>query len=133
MIGFGKNVSSSHLNRFADAGGQARTGTTRYYDAADQTSLDAALQMIAKAAIGCDLKLAGAPPNGDANQIFVFFDGQAPAIPRDVGHADGWDYDAATTTVRFYGATCEKLKSGGVSRQSVVFGCPGSGAAPTPR
>jgi hypothetical protein len=65
--------------------------------------------------------------------VFVFFDGAAPAVPRDTTHADGWDYDASTQTVRFYGPTCTKVKSGTVKKQSVVFGCAGGAVPDLPR
>lgn len=131
VVGFGSGVDAKLLDSCAAAGGEARTGTPhKYFDAADQASLDAALDTIAAATLSCDLKLASAPPNGDPNLVYVFFDDAPPAVARDASHTDGWDYDPARQTVTFYGATCARVKSGAIKKESVVFGCPGA-APPT--
>lgn len=122
VVGFGGGVDPAQLNIFAEAGGMT-TGdpNTSYYQAEDQPSLDAALDAIANATIGCVLELASVPEN--AEEIYVFFDDEPTAIPRDPNHGDGWDYDPNTNQITFYGPTCELLKSGQVTDVDVVFGC----------
>jgi hypothetical protein len=136
VIGFGSDVDPILLDSLAVIGGHPKTGGMhQYYDVTDQTSLDTALKNIAQSTMSCDLKLASPPPGGDAGLIYVFFDGAGPAIARNTTHTDGWDYDPGTQIVRFYGATCNQMKSGAVGKTSVVFGCPGAppGSAPAPR
>jgi len=134
VVGFGSGVDDAFMDQLAQAGGHPRVGAAHaYYDAADLPSLSTALATIGQASLSCDLKLAAPPPNGDPSLLFVFFDGQSPGIARDPSHANGWDYDAATTSIRFFGATCAALRSGAVQRESVVVGCGAGGVAPTPR
>jgi hypothetical protein len=46
-------------------------------------------------------------------------------VPRDPNHTSGWDYDALTNSITFYGATCDQLQSGTVSSVRVDWGCAG--------
>lgn len=134
VVGFGSGVDDAFMDQLAQAGGHPRVGAAHaYYDAADEPSLSAALATIGQASLSCDLKLATPPPNGDATLLYVFFDGKAPGVARDPSHVNGWDYDPTSTSIRFFGATCDALKSGSVTRESVVVGCGTGGAAPTPR
>lgn len=136
VIGFGGGVDANALNSFALAGGQpnpaappdagANPTPPFYYNAANESELTAALSSIAKKTLSCSLKLASAPPGGDATLINVFYDKKPTPVPA-VGEAGThWTYDAATTSVTFVGADCEALKAGTVSDISVAFGCPGS-------
>jgi hypothetical protein len=120
VIGFGGQVNAKQLNSFAVAGGHP-TGvmSKEYYDAADQMSLDAALQTIASQTFGCVYKLQTVPP--DPQQVYSFFD--RSGVMRDPSHANGWDYDPTTNTVTFYGAACTQLRSGTVTVLDIVFGC----------
>jgi hypothetical protein len=115
------------MNLFADAGG-VPTGDalTRYYRAEDQTSLDAALNAIARKTLGCKVALDSVPP--DPTTIFVFFNNDATPIPQDPTHTTGWDYDAAANAITYYGSTCDVLQAGTVVDVDIVFGC----AQPTP-
>jgi hypothetical protein len=121
VIGFGSEVDPDQLNKCAEAGGVPNTvGTTKYYDAQDAASLDQALAAIAaKAALSCTLELKTVPP--DPSKIYVFFDKQDAT--RDPNHLNGWDYDAATNRIIFYGKACDDLKNGVVTKVDVVFGC----------
>lgn len=120
VLGFGTGIDPVQMNIFADAGGVPAGDPTKYYDAADQASLDAALDVIANKTLGCVFSLDQEPPNPD--EIFVFFDNK-DKILEDPTHAMGWDYDPATNQVTFYGATCDKLKAGEVTDVDIVFGC----------
>jgi hypothetical protein len=121
VVGFGGAVDAASLNSFAMAGGvPSADPTTKYYQADDQASLDAALALIASQTIGCVFKLDPAPP--DPSKVYVFFD-NTQSIAQDPTHTDGWDYDPASQQVTFYGASCDKLKNGDVTDVDIVFGC----------
>lgn len=126
VLGFGSGVDAAQMNKFAVAGGvPAMGGANKFYNAADQASLDAALATIAQQTLSCSYTLDTVPK--DPTAIFVFFD-NVTKIARDATHMDGWDYDAATNQVTFYGASCDSLKSGTVKDVDIVLGCD----APTP-
>lgn len=118
VIGFGSGIDPMQMNKFAVAGGVPNS-MPKYYDASDQASLEAALDIIADATIGCKFVLTETPP--DSDQIYVFFD--KVSVPRDPTHMNGWDYDPATNTVEFFGPSCDALKAGTVTDVAVVFGC----------
>lgn len=121
VIGFGADLTTdpSALMRMAVAGG---TGTP--YNASSAAALDSALESIAAEIIppSCTIMLEGAAR--DPRLFQVSFDG-GPLIPRNESRTSGWDYDAATNTITFYGADCDRLQAGGVVRVDVDFGCPG--------
>ena len=120
MLGFGDEIDPVQMNKLAEAGGVPAGDPTKYYDASDQASLDAALKTIADKTLGCTFSLDEAPPSSD--EIFVFFN-NVDSIARDATHLKGWDYDAANNQVTFYGETCDKLKTGEVTDVDIVFGC----------
>jgi hypothetical protein len=128
VVGFGgSDIDPQALNAFADAGGTALQNSPKhYYDAADAVALDQAIAAIANQAMSCTYALE--KPVDDPNQLYVFLNNDPKSIPRDATHADGWDYDAATNSVTFYGAACDLLKSGKVSDVDLVYGC----SEPTP-
>jgi hypothetical protein len=122
VVGFGAGVDVNQMNEFADAGGMpSGDPTNHFYLADDQASLDAALLAIATATLSCTFTLGEIPP--DPSQIYVFFDNDPAGIAADPSHMQGWDYDAATNQVTFYGATCDAIKAGTVSDVDIVFGC----------
>ncbi len=126
VIGFALGTDTGNMDQFAEAGGVPNmSGSNKFYDAADQASLDAVLDAIAKQTLGCSFTLDKTPPNVD--EIYVFFD-NANKVPRDPAHTSGWDYDAATNQVTFYGQYCDDLKNNVVKDVDIVFSCD----APTP-
>ncbi len=128
VIGFGgTDIDPAALNAFANAGGAPiNNGMTHYYDAADAVSLDQALAAIATQAMSCTYALDSTLE--DPDKLFVFFNNQPTTIPRDPLHLAGWDYDAPTNSVTFYGTFCDDLKSGKVTDVDLVYGC----SEPTP-
>lgn len=114
------------LNAMADAGGRARVGTPRYYNAASATELVNELGRVTQALADCTLRLDAAPP--DPNLVDVRLDGHS--LYHDVRHANGWDWgDDTHRQIVFHGPTCDEIRSsGGGSRIVAAFGCP----APTP-
>ncbi len=121
VLGFGGGFAGdpTTLQRMATAGG---TGTP--YNARDAATLTTALNMIAAGIVrpSCTIMLDGSTRNPQLFQ--VSFDA-GPLIPRDVGHGSGWDYDAATNTITFYGNECTAVESGTVTQIHVDYGCPG--------
>ncbi len=121
VVGFGSDVDATMLNNMAVAGGTARNSTPRYYQADDQTTLNAAFNSIAMGAIGCDFKLAKAPP--DPSKIFVYVGGQQ--IPRDTTRKVGWDYNsAANDRITLYGTVCDAVANNPGTKVQIIYGCP---------
>jgi hypothetical protein len=122
VIGFGGAVDVAQMNILAKAGGvPSADPVTKYYKAEDQASLDAALSAIATKTLSCSYALMDKPPSPD--QIFVFLNNDPKGVLADKTHMTGWDYDAMTNQVTFYGATCDTIKSGTVTDLDIVFGC----------
>jgi len=107
------------MDAFATAGGVPASGATKFYDAADQASLDAALKTIAAKTLSCSYALDMKPPSPD--EIYVFLNDQK--VMKDTSHMSGWDYDAAANQIVFYGQSCDDLKSGAVDDIDIVLGC----------
>jgi len=125
VVGFGGGVDTAQLNIFADRGGQpSGDPMTRFFKAEDQASLEAALNAIGSRTLGCTYTLSMTPP--DPAKLFVFFD-KTRQVLRDTSHSAGWDYDAATNRVTFYGADCDALKNNQVMKLDIVYGCPTPG------
>ena len=119
VLGFGGAVNPVELAAMAEAGGTALPGEPAYYQADDAASLEAALTSIGGDFLSCAYVLS--KPLPDPDQLYVLFDGIH--VPRDPGHANGWDYDANGNTVTFYGASCDALQSGQVADLQMVYGC----------
>lgn len=119
VVGFGSGVDVVDMNKWAAAGLEPNMGANQFYDASDQATLDATFAAIASKTIGCVFQLMSPPP--DPNQLYCFFD--AMSVMRDPTHMKGWDYDAATDQVTFYGQSCDDLKQGKVKKVDVVYGC----------
>ncbi len=127
VVGFDNSggIDVASLNAFADAGGQPAPklpdgGGYLFFNAQDQASLQAALDLIGGRTLGCNYALTTTPP--DPNKLFVFFDKMQ--VVRDPTHASGWDYNPITNLVTFYGASCDELKNGQVAKLDIVYGCP---------
>jgi hypothetical protein len=106
------------LNSMADAGGRPQQGQTRYYDAADQTSLINALTDIAGSVISCRIELDEAPDAPD--YVHIYMDGQE--VSRDPNN--GWSYtDQTHTAIEFNGEACETLKDGEDHNITATFAC----------
>lgn len=119
VVGFGGQVDATNLADIATAGGTPRPGATKYYQADDAPGLLAAFNLIAQGALGCEYRLAMAPP--DPSKIFVYVNGVLQN--RDVSHANGWDYSAATVRITFYGGLCNLVATDPTARVSIVYGC----------
>lgn len=120
VVGFGGEVDAQNLADIATAGGTPRPGATKYYQADDANGLLAAFNLIAQGALGCEYRLASAPP--DPAKIFVYVNGVLQN--RDVVHANGWDYSSATVRITFYGGLCNLVATDATAKVSIVYGCP---------
>lgn len=120
VVGFGADVDATRLSQLAVEGGTARLGTTKYYQADDQASLNAAFGQIAQGASGCDFKLA--KPPADLKKIFVAVDGNL--INRDTNKQMGWDYNDMTGRLTLYGGACDVVQKSASAKVQIVYGCP---------
>ncbi len=117
-VGFSSDANPTVLTAIAQNGGTARSGTPAYYQADNQDQLAAAFDAIAASIVSCDYTLSTEP--SDPARLFVFLG--TTVVTRDTTHKTGWDYDATTKHLTFYGATCDQIRTGG-QNLSVVFGC----------
>jgi hypothetical protein len=119
VVGFGADVDPNALSGIADAGHTARNGTPAYYQADDAAGLQAAFNLIAQGALGCEFKLASAPP--DPSKLFIYVNGVLQN--RDTTHNNGWDYDSTTVRITFYGGLCQLVATDASAKVSIVYGC----------
>jgi hypothetical protein len=120
VVGFGGSVDPDELNGMAQAGGTALEGDPMYYEADDAQSLVDAFAEIAGSVLSCSYVLDIVPP--DPDELYVYIHDME--IPRDPMHTNGWDYEAMTNQITFYGPACELLQSGEVTDLQIIFGCP---------
>ncbi len=106
------------LNTMAVAGGRARTGAVRFYDAGSTAQLEAALRSITSATRACTWRFASTPSRPD--MVTVQFDGRV--VPRD--GTNGWVFtDGTSREIRFNGTSCAQVTGGTVRTVSAGFGC----------
>lgn len=124
VLGFGTfGLNTGVLNDAAVAGGEAKPGATKFYEANNAADLNAALTQIAGGIIvpSCTYQLASAPPvPGD---VTVTVNGTP--VPRSTAHTNGWDYYPDSMTITFFGSYCSQIMSGSITDVSFVYGCPG--------
>ncbi|MEJ7597887.1 MAG: vWA domain-containing protein [Kofleriaceae bacterium] len=123
VLGFGSFGGTDLLNAAATAGGTARPGTKKFYEATSAAELDQALNDIAGGVIvpSCSYALATAPPEPDNVTVSV----NGVPVPRDPNHAQGWDYHPDAMTITFFGTACDQIKSGAITDVKFEYGCPG--------
>jgi hypothetical protein len=119
-IGFGEGANPDELNAIAEEGGTARDGDPSYYQADSSDDLMGAFASIAGSVLSCTYTLSDVPE--DLSQLYVYFD--RTLVARDTTQSNGWNYDPAATQLTFYGADCDRLRSGGVASLVIVYGCP---------
>ena len=100
------------LNMMADAGGRARPGATRYYEAVDGPALTAALTSIVAAATDCRFTLSSVPPRPGSVEVRF----GTSIVPRARWTLTG-------TALEFNGSACDQIRAGLVSSISVVDSC----------
>ena len=119
VVGFGQLINVDELNAIAEAGGTARDGELKYYQADDADALEEAFIEIAGEALACSYELDSVPSSPD--DLEVYFDGEL--VERDLDRENGWDYDADDNLLVFYGDACEALSSGQVSDLTITQVC----------
>src|SRR5450432_2119903 len=111
VLGFGTfGLNTGVLNDAADAGGEAKTGLTHFYEANNAADLAAALQAIAGGIIvpSCKFALQTAPPNPDDVTVTV----NGMVVPQNSSHTNGWDYYPDAMTITFFGSYCDTIMTG---------------------
>ena len=116
VVGFGSGVDADELNAIATAGGTARPGAEKYYQADNATELGEVLTAIGQSVLGCTYSLDA----DEFAEVVVHFD--------DVGVVEdpvnGWTYDSASMTLTFNGTSCDQLRSGAIEDLNIVNSCP---------
>jgi hypothetical protein len=120
VVGFGGGVDAGELNDTAEEGGTARPGPTKYYQADNAAELQAALDTILGSVLSCQFQLDQVPE--DLADLYVYADGTQ--VDRDQTQSEGWDYDAGSGTLTFYGQVCQDLQDGTITDLNIVYGCP---------
>jgi len=117
VLGFGGSVNNHPdvLQSMADAG-----GTGDYFAANSPDELAAALGAIA-GEVGlpsCSFRLDKSPT--DSSELTVYQDDQL--VSQDPSHQSGWDWDAGTNTLTFYGTACDAILGGQTDSVTIQFG-----------
>lgn len=120
VVGFGSGVNEDQLNALATEGGTALAGDTKYYQADNASQLNTAIDTILGSVLSCSYTLDQVPE--DLADLYVYQDDTT--VGRDEGHVNGWDYDAGSGSITFYGAACEAMQGGAVTDLNIVYGCP---------
>ncbi|MEO8700721.1 MAG: vWA domain-containing protein [Kofleriaceae bacterium] len=124
VLGFGTfGLPAGVLNDAAVAGGKARAGATKFYEANSANDLTMALDAIAGGVIvpSCSYQLASAPPVPDDVTVTV----NGVVVPRSTAHTNGWDYFPNAMTITFFGTYCDQITMGAITDVEFVYGCPG--------
>jgi hypothetical protein len=124
VIGFGTlGLNTGVLNDAAVAGGEAKPGATKFYEADTPADLAMALQAIAGGVIvpSCSYQLTSPPPVPDDVTVTV----NGMTVPRSPSHMNGWDYYPNSMTITFFGSYCQTIMTGATTNVSFVYGCPG--------
>jgi hypothetical protein len=112
------------LNMLADAGGKPQAGATHYYPVGSTDELVSVLKTIGGMIASCSFGLGSVPP--DPTNVGVYANGNtAMKIPKDVTHANGWDYGSGMKSIVLYGAACDAVKSMTTKTIQAIYGCPG--------
>lgn len=119
-VGFGRGVIPSRLTEIALAGGTARAGSTKYYQADTARQLLTALDSVTASALECDFDLEDVPP--DLERLHVFVNGKV--APYDSSGVEGWRYDEVNNRITFHGNLCMQVKASVSAKVSILWGCP---------
>jgi von Willebrand factor type A domain len=113
--------SDANLNQMAQAGMEQRAGGPPYYYLiGNQQELVDVINRIAGQIVSCNFALQMKPPYPE--HVTVTADGQM--VPRDSGHANGWDFGPGNMSIQFYGTYCASLQGGATTKIVATFGCP---------
>jgi hypothetical protein len=126
VIGIGNVAAAQNtLNQLAIAGGQPQTGgTTSYYAATDEASLEAALTAIVGKVASCLIALPAAAI-GQTNVAVSVNDasGKATKVPED--NNNGWSYTNNGAAIQLNGSYCDNVKGGTYTNVQFLYSCNG--------
>jgi hypothetical protein len=111
VLGF-VGLNRSVMDAIAEAGRglPATPAVNDWYEVSDRESITAALRNIASKLVSCEVVLT---LDGDEDQsrvrVEIVVDGSPTAVAR--GGADGWVFDAASSTVTLLGGACRTLQT----------------------
>jgi hypothetical protein len=115
----GTEAFTDVLDAFAEAGGTAQAGATKFYGVDDQAELQGALEDIAVRIGVCRFDLES---NFLAQLATVTVNGNA--VARDSGRVNGWD-QVDPNTIELFGVPCDDAVSGGAGATVVdIQVCP---------
>ncbi|NOY89906.1 MAG: hypothetical protein GXP55_01765, partial [Deltaproteobacteria bacterium] len=119
VVGFATGGAETSLEAIASAGGFPNPAAPpSYFVAESRADLDSIFAELSRRVVSCDLPLSSAPL--DSAGVFV----NANDVPLSEDMVDGFSYDAAGNVVTLHGASCDRLRSGDITRLGVSFGCP---------
>jgi hypothetical protein len=128
VIGIGNVASAQNtLNQLAMAGGRPQTGgTTSYYAATDEPSLEAALMAIVGQVASCQITLPAAAV-GQTNVAVSVDDasGKATKVPQDDNN--GWSFVNNGMGIQLNGSYCDNVKNKTYTNVQFLYAC---GTAP---
>lgn len=114
------------LNTVAEAGGRARDGAAKFFNAANEIELQEALQEIAGQVVSCTVPLDPVPSHPDLVEIEI--EGQKVKMVDDCSSEDGWVYvnpDGPYDAIRLCGTACDMLAEFG--SLDALYECPPAG------
>jgi hypothetical protein len=116
------------LNEVADAGGKARPGAEKFYNAANETELQMALQDIAGAVISCTIPLDPPPDMMQMNYVEITINNMVYTPVTDCATEDGFIYSnlPALDEITLCGAACDEFKAA-MGILEAKYGCPPAG------
>ena len=126
VVGIDIGGGGDTLDEMAVAGGRPRDVDPRYYPATATTGLVEALQQIVGSLPTCTFALSAKPPVPENIAVdATLASGVAARIPKDVTHANGWDYtDDTMTGIQIYGTWCDEITNDNIKTVEAIFGCP---------
>jgi len=122
VIGFGADVSESQLDAIALNGG---TPFDTFFEATDQSDLEAAFEAIAYEVISCVYDVQDPNATADPENVNFFFDGEIVYNDPGCEVGTGWTWvDETHTQVEFCPDACELLQGNPDTEITAMWGCP---------
>ncbi len=116
----------NELNTVAEAGGRAREGDEKFFNATNEIELQAALAEIAGQVVSCTIPLSEEPTDPDFVEVEI--GGMAFDRVADCETEDGWVYsnpEGPYDAIELCNAACDALAESG--ELDATFGCPPPG------
>lgn len=116
----------TELNTVAEAGGRAREGDEKFFNATNEIELQAALAEIAGQVVSCTIPLSEEPTDPDFVEVEI--GGMAFDRVADCETEDGWVYsnpEGPYDAIELCNAACDALAESG--ELDATFGCPPPG------